>query len=83
MFECKPTDDYVRNGYVVREALDSVHNAIDRNKIENVYLDYVKFVVQFLRIVVGMLARLLPNEENVCACSVLSQLNHLSHESAF
>ena len=47
MFECRPTDDYVRNGYVVRKALDSVHNAIDRNKIKNVYSNYIKFVVQF------------------------------------
>ena len=46
-FECKPGDNYVRIGYVLREALDAVHNAIDQNKILKVEFDYVKFVVQF------------------------------------
>ena len=46
-FECKAADEYVRIGYIVREALDSVREAIDRNKIINVYFDYIKFVVQF------------------------------------
>ena len=46
-FECKLGNEYVRIGYVVREALDAVHDAIDQQKILKVEFDYVKFVVQF------------------------------------
>ena len=46
-FECKPSDQYIRIGYIVREALDAVHDAMDQNKIVRVSFDYVKFVVQF------------------------------------
>ena len=46
-FECKPADQYIRIGYIVHEALDAVHDAIDQDKIVRVSFDYVKFVVQF------------------------------------
>ena len=42
-----PLPTALRIGYVVREALDALHNAIDHHKILKVEFDYVKFVVQF------------------------------------
>ena len=41
VFECKVDDKWERIGYVVREALDEVHDAIDRNLIWKVNCDWV------------------------------------------
>ena len=44
-FMCKLNDEYERIGYVVREALDSVHEAMDGNKILQLRFDWVKYIV--------------------------------------
>lgn len=46
-FECKVDSTWERIGYVVREALGSVHEAIDKRDIMNIRFDWVKYIVQF------------------------------------
>ena len=47
-FLCKIDDSgWVRIGYVVREVLDEVHDAIYKKKILNVSFDWIKYTVHF------------------------------------
>ena len=41
--------EWERIGYVVQEALDDVHCAMNEKKILNVQFDWIKFVVHFKR----------------------------------
>ena len=44
---CKLKEEWEQIGYIVREALDEVHCAMDKNKIVAVKFDWVKFIVYF------------------------------------
>ena len=46
-FMCKVENDWERIGYVVQEALDDVHEAINTNKILGVSFQWIKFIVYF------------------------------------
>ena len=47
-FLCKNDDSgWVGIGYVVREVLDEVHDAIYKKKILNVSFDWIKYTVHF------------------------------------
>lgn len=47
-FMCKIDDSsWERIGYVVREVLDEVHEAINKKKILNVSFDWIKYTVHF------------------------------------
>ena len=46
-FECKVDTKWDRIGYIVREALEATHEAMDRGDIMNVQFDWVKYIVQF------------------------------------
>jgi len=47
-FLCKIDESgWVRIGYVVREVLDEVHEAINKKKILNVSFDWIKYTVHF------------------------------------
>lgn len=48
-FLCKLNDRWQRIGYVVREALDAVHDAIERKKIVTVKFEWVKYIIHFSR----------------------------------
>ena len=44
---CKVCDQWERIGYVVREALGAVHDAIDNNTIVYIQFSWVKYIVYF------------------------------------
>ena len=44
---CSVNDTWKRIGYIVKEALDDVHTAIEENKILNVQFDWIKYMVHF------------------------------------
>lgn len=46
-FMCNPNDKWERIGYVVREALDAVHYAVDNNQINSVKFAWIKYIVHF------------------------------------
>ena len=46
-FECKLDSTWERIGYVVREALEATHEAIDNGDVIQVRFDWVKYIVQF------------------------------------
>ena len=46
-FQCQVYENWERIGYVVREALDSVHAAMDSGDILKICFDWVKYIVQF------------------------------------
>lgn len=46
-FTCFIDGKWERIGYIVREALDDVHEAISTNSIHNVKLGWVKFRIDF------------------------------------
>jgi len=46
-FMCKAECDWERIGYVVKEALPDVHQAMDENKIIKVYFDRIKKVLDY------------------------------------
>jgi len=41
-FMCKVEDDWEKIGYIVKEALDDVHKAINANKIISVSFQWIK-----------------------------------------
>ena len=46
-FECKLDSTWERIGYIVREALEATHEAINRGDVLQVQFDWVKYIVQF------------------------------------
>ena len=48
-FECLVSDKWERIGYVVKEALDSVHCALSESKILSVQFDWIKYIVYWYR----------------------------------
>ena len=46
-FECKVDSVWERIGYVVREAVEATHEAIDKGDILKVQFDWVKYIVEF------------------------------------
>ena len=48
-FMCHVNKEWERIGYVVQEALDDVHSAMDEKKILDVRFDWIKYVVHFKR----------------------------------
>ena len=44
-FECLVSDKWERIGYVVKEALDSVHCALSESQILSVQFDWIKYIV--------------------------------------
>lgn len=46
---CKLNDKWERIGYVVREALDAVHDAINKNEICSVEFSWVKYLLHWSR----------------------------------
>ena len=48
-FQCKLNDKLHRIGYVLREALDDVHDAFQRKKIVTVQFEWVKYIIHFSR----------------------------------
>ena len=48
-FKCQIKDKWHRIGYVVREALDDVHRALQEKKITNVTFAWVKYLVVWMR----------------------------------
>ena len=48
-FECFMDGKWHRIGYVVREALDSVHSALNQSQITAVEFDWIKYVVHWSR----------------------------------
>ena len=46
-FMCKAEHNWERIGYMVKEALPDVHQAMDANKIINVYFDRIKKVLDY------------------------------------
>jgi len=44
-FMCKVEDDWERIGYIVKEALDDVHKAINANKIILVSFQWIKKII--------------------------------------
>ena len=44
-FQCKLNDKLHRIGYVLREALDDVHDAFQRKKIVTVQFEWVKYII--------------------------------------
>ena len=44
-FKCKLDDQWHTIGYVVKEVLKEVHEALAQNKVTNVSIDWVKFVI--------------------------------------
>ena len=49
MFVCKLNNKWHKIGYVVREALDAVHDALDKKTILAVKFDWVKYLLHFSR----------------------------------
>ena len=62
-FMCKVGTVWERNGYVVKEALDDVHNAMDHDKILSVQFDWVKYVAHYKNLA-GILGSKSPEMEN-------------------
>ena len=48
-FECKLTSKWERIGYVVKEALDSVHHEMDTDHINSVQFAWIKFITHWSR----------------------------------
>ena len=48
-FDCKLTSKWERIGYVVREALDSVHHAMDTDHITSVQFAWIRFITHWSR----------------------------------
>lgn len=46
-FFCNINEKWYRIGYVVREALDAVHDALSNDKIESTTFNWVKYVVHW------------------------------------
>lgn len=46
-FICNINSQWVRIGYIVKEALDAVHSALDSAEIIDIEFDWVKYVVHF------------------------------------
>ena len=46
-FMCKAEHDWERKGNVVKEALPDVHQAMDENKVINVYFDRIQKVLDY------------------------------------
>ena len=46
-FECRLNDQWERIGYVVREALNAVHEATNQQKIQQIRFEWVKYIVYF------------------------------------
>jgi len=44
---CNINHTWERIGYIVKEALDDVHAAIEEKKILNVQFDWIKYVMHF------------------------------------
>ena len=49
LFECELEHEWRAVGYVVRDALDAVHDALDKKQITEVKFDWVKYIVHFKR----------------------------------
>jgi hypothetical protein len=48
-FKCKISEEWIRIGYIVREALDHVHTALQHKKIIRVRFDWVKYLAMWSR----------------------------------
>ena len=48
-FHCEINNEWLRIGYVVKEALDSVHMAIKQKKIVDIKFAWAKYVVTWTR----------------------------------
>lgn len=46
-FLCKANHHWERIGYVVRDALEAVHQAMDCNELLEIHFDWVKYIVHF------------------------------------
>ena len=46
-FSCELDGKWERIGYVVREALEAVHDAVSNNRILSVKFDWVKYIVHW------------------------------------
>ena len=73
-FKCWLDDDWHRIGYIVKEALDAVHEARDNDEIINVFFKWAKYLVNWTRSGPGYYAGInitkhgqLPTA--VCACA--------------
>ena len=48
MFQCKLDNKWHKIGYIVREALDDVHRALEQKKIISVKLAWAKYLVVWM-----------------------------------
>lgn len=49
LFECKLENQWRAIGYVVCEALDAVHHALNNREITEIKFDWVKYIMQWSR----------------------------------
>ena len=49
MFQCKLDSKWQKIGYIVREALDDVHRALERKRIISVKFAWAKYLVVWMR----------------------------------
>jgi hypothetical protein len=48
-FECNISNKWQRIGYIVQEAVEAVHNALEKNLITEVKFDWIKYIVHWYR----------------------------------
>ena len=48
-FECNLESEWKIIGYIVREALDAVHDALNKHTITEIKVDWIKYIVHWSR----------------------------------